>query len=482
MSGRAGRAQNRKERELVSSHRIAASHRHMSMAYLLVWLILISFGLLMMFSSSYGISFIQSSDEMKNQLADTDESLPVRAVYEADATALARKQIFLTLVGASLAIMLGSLMQFRQLTRPAFRYIIYGLVTASLLYCAVGGLIINGARRWVDLGIVSFQPSELAKIGAVFFLASYFSRRQKVRRQEAFSTSRGGPAVSLSKQAFLDVTWPALLIGVWIILTLVQPHLSGALIISLISLLVFFLADIPLKSRLTGLFQLIVILILVALVLGAGYQAITRQSSVEYVNERFAHAFKRVGTFRDRDGASLDDRMQIEQAELALGSGGLMGKGLGRSVAKLNWLSEAHNDFILPVIGEELGFIGVASVIVLFFSFLVVGILIARKASSHMAMLVAAGNTVLIAVQAFLNMAVSVSLVPTTGISLPFFSYGGTANFFFALASGLVLCVSKSAVRTDPALERIVEKTRPVTRKTAGHDSLDEEEGMGYAV
>ncbi len=482
MSGRAGRSLTGDGQGLMSSRRIAASHRHMSMAYLLIWLILISYGLLMMFSASYGISFIQSGSEMRNQAADLGESLPVRAVLEADATALARKQILLTMAGATLAIMLGSLMQFRQLTRPAFRYILYGVVTASLIYCRLGGMVINGAQRWVDLGFISFQPSELAKIGAVFFLAGYFSRRQKARRQEALKAGRGGPAVSLARQAFLDVTWPAFLIGIWIILTLVQPHLSGALIIGLISLIVFFLADIPLKSRLTGFFQLLALLVVFALVLGFGYQVITKQSSVEYVNERFAHAFKRVGTFVDRDGASQDDRMQIEQAELALGTGGLTGKGLGRSVQKLNWLSEAHNDFILPVIGEELGFIGVASVIVLFLSFLVFGILIARKASTHMAMLVAAGNTILIAVQAFLNMAVSVSLIPTTGISLPFFSYGGTANFFFALASGLVLCVSKSAVRTDPDLERIVVKTRPEVRKTADHETLDEGDGMGYAV
>ncbi|NLA95476.1 MAG: FtsW/RodA/SpoVE family cell cycle protein [Clostridiaceae bacterium] len=482
MSGRVGRLQTGDGRALMSSRRISASHRHMSMAYLLVWLILICYGLLMMFSASYGISFIQSSSGMKNQAAGTSESLPVRAVLEADATAMARKQILLTMAGASLAIMLGSLIPFRQLTRPAFRYILYGVVTASLFYCRKGGMVINGARRWVDLGFISFQPSELAKIGAVFFLAGYFSRRQKVRRQEKMKAGRGKPGVSLSRQAFLDVTWPALLISVWIILTLIQPHLSGALIISLISLIVFFLADIPLKSRLTGFFQLLALLVVVALVLGFAYQVITKQSAVEYVNERFAHAFKRVGTFRDRDGASQDDRMQIEQAELALGSGGLTGKGLGRSVQKLNWLSEAHNDFILPVIGEELGFIGVVSVIVLFLSFLLFGILIARKASSHMAMLVAAGNTILITVQAFLNMAVSVSLIPTTGISLPFFSYGGTANFFFALASGLVLCVSKSAVRIDPDVERIVVKVKPAARKTKENDTLDEGDGMGYAV
>jgi len=325
------------------------------------------------------------------------------------------------------------------------------------------------------LGFVSFQPSELAKIGAVFFLAGYFARRQRVRQREK---------VSLARQAFLDVTLPAILIAVWIFLTLIQPHLSGALIITLISLVVFFLADIPVKSRLAGLTQVVVLLLVVALIAGFGYPLITKQSPVDFVNDRFAHVFRRVGTYRDRDSASLDDRMQIEQAELALGSGGLTGKGLGRSVQKLNWLSEAHNDFILPVIGEELGFIGVALIVLLFLFFLGAGLLIARRASSPMAMLIASGNSILIAVQAFLNMAVSVSLVPTTGVSLPFFSYGGTANIFFALAAGLVLCVSKSGVQTDPELARLIDGAGAAgsRKKTGRQRPVDEEDGMGYAV
>ncbi|NLN59243.1 MAG: FtsW/RodA/SpoVE family cell cycle protein [Deltaproteobacteria bacterium] len=481
MSGQSGRLASRGD--LTLTHKdVTGSHRHMSLAFFLVWLVLICYGLLMMFSASYGVSFIQSSSEMRNQLG-ADPSSPVRAVLEADATAMARKQLYLTLAGTLIAVLLGAFTSFRQLTRPAFRTLLYVFVTASLFYCMWKGMTINGARRWIDLGFVSFQPSELAKIGAVFFLAGYFSQRQRKRRANEAVKAGGGPGQSLFRQAFFDVTLPAILIAVWIVLTLIQPHLSGALIIGLISVLIFILADIPIKSRLTGLFQLVVLVLIFAFIAGAAFQLITKQSSIEYVNDRFAHVFKRVGTFQDREAASLDDRMQIEQAEIALGSGGLSGKGLGKSVQKLNWLSEAHNDFILPVIGEELGFIGVAAIILLFLSFLIFGILIARRAASQMAMLVAAGNTILVAVQAFLNMAVSVSLVPTTGISLPFFSYGGTANLFFALASGLVLCVSKSAVRQDPALVGIVGKKKQLRgKKAASKDQVDEEDRIGYAV
>ncbi len=492
MVGAANNAVTVPDPGLLKTGRISASHRHMSLAFLLVWLILVLFGLLTMFSASYGISFVQSGAEMRTNLDEAvgiDEEPPVRAILEADATALARKQALLTLIGTTAAISLGAFISFRQLTRPALRTIVYLTVTASLLYCWLGGVVINGAKRWVYLGPIRFQPSELAKIGAVFFLASYFSKRRSIRQQEEQrSRARAtggklGQKTGLARQAFLDVTLPGLLMTVWIVLTLIQPHLSGAVIIALISLTVFILADIPVKSRIAGLFQLLVILCVFAIVLGFGYQLVTKKSTVDLVTDRFAHAFKRVGTFQDREGANLDDRLQIEQAELALGSGGLTGKGIGKSVQKLNWLSEAHNDFILPVIGEELGFIGVVSVILLFLAFLVTGILVARKAAGHMAMLVAAGNTILIVLQAFLNMAVSVSLIPTTGISLPFFSYGGTASLFFALSAGLVLCVSKSASRTDPQLARIVDRRQLKAGRSQKHKNrLEEDDAMRYAV
>ena len=126
---------------------------------------------------------------------------------------------------------------------------------------------------------------------------------------------------------------------------------------------------------------------------------------------------------------------------------------------------------------------GVISVILLFLAFLVTGILVAKNASNQMAMLLAAGNTLLIVIQAFLNMAVAVSLIPTTGISLPFFSYGGTASIFFALSAGLILCVSKSAVRTDPRLARIVHKDKSKSgRRKESQKQLEEEDSMRYAV
>lgn len=476
------------QRTPLTARDLVRSHRHMSTAFLVVWLVLVAFGLLMMFSASYGISFTQSSAEMKAALAGAgalDEGAPVRAILAADATALARKQAGLTLLGTLLAVGVGAFVPFRQLTRPVFGWLLYLLVTLSLVFCRLAGVSINGARRWVYLGPIRFQPSELAKIGAVFFLAGYFARRRSQRQKEDALRKRGSPVprASSGRRAFLDVTLPALLIFLWAGLILIQPHLSGAVIMVLISGVLFFMADIPLKSKLLGAGQLVVLLLVLSLALGFGYQLVNKRSAVDFLNQRFAHVTKRLDTFQDREAVSQDDRLQIEQAEMAMGSGGLAGKGLGKSAQKLNFLSEAHNDFILSIIGEELGFVGVVSVILLFLAFLVTGLLVAKEASSHMARLLAAGNTLLIVIQAFLNMAVAASLIPTTGISLPFFSYGGTASLFFALACGLVLCVSKSGAGSDRDLARILDRPGPGSRKRReGASDLEEDDPMGYAV
>ncbi|MGI6157152.1 MAG: FtsW/RodA/SpoVE family cell cycle protein [Saccharofermentanales bacterium] len=440
------------DRNVLDYHRLS-THGRMSLPYLFIWLAIVAFGLLMMFSASYGISFVQSSSAMRAQLREAgllDPNSPVGEILAADASALARKQAFFTLLGVFLGLMVAGLFKFRVFSRRIYSITVYFVVTIGLVYCAMFGRVINGARRWIDLGFTTFQPSELAKVGAVFVLAAYLSRRRMIRR-------RNPQKKPLWRRALLDVTLPACLMIVWIVLVALQPHLSGAIILTMVCFCIFFLADIPWKSWMMGIAEILLIVIVLGAVAGWGYQKATGNSAVEFVEQRFAHAYRRVGTHQDRDAVSEDDRMQIEQAEIALGSGGWTGKGIGRGVQKLNWLSEAHNDFILPVIGEELGFVGVMAVILLYLVFLLAGLNIARRAATHMAMLVAAGYTLLITIQAFLNMAVATSLIPATGISLPFLSYGGTSNFFFALACGMVLCVSKSATVRDRELSRVLD-------------------------
>ncbi len=491
--GQARREVKAEDKKTVLDYKLLSSHRRMSLVYLFIWLIIIAFGLTMMFSASYGISYIQSSSAMRAQLRQAgalDPSSPIGAILEADATALAKKQAIFT-IGSTMAVILAvMIIPFKQLTRPSFRWIIFCLVTGALAYTILAGQSFNGAKRWLSIGPITFQSSELAKVGAIFFLASYFSNRRKRRLadesiyREVTAEGKGSKIKrpSLLKQGFKEVTWPGFLMFIWVGLIVVQPHLSGAIILISICLAVFFFAQMPFKVRLVGMAQLLVIVLIVALAAGMIYQAVTHKSATSFISERFAHASRRLDTFQNRDAVSEDDRMQIEQAEIALGSGGLTGKGLGKSVQKLNWLSEAHNDFILSVIGEELGFLGVLAVILIFIAFLVAGLMIARRAATHMAMLVAAGYTIMIVLQAFLNMAVAASLIPATGISLPFFSYGGTANIFFSIAAGLILCVSKSGTKVDKELSRILDSAGHKNGTIFHISDLEEDDGKGYAI
>ncbi|NLC88477.1 MAG: FtsW/RodA/SpoVE family cell cycle protein [Clostridiaceae bacterium] len=263
------------------------------------------------------------------------------------------------------------------------------------------------------------------------------------------------------RETFQDFTRPLLLMGLWVILVLLQPHMSGAIILTVLTILMFIMGKIPPASLVRGLLLHAIPLLLVALLLFSLLIPVVYDKSMpEFVSERFAHSQKRMDLFRDRDSVDADGRRQIEQAEIAFGVGGLTGVGLGRSTQKLNWLAEAHNDFIFPIIGEELGLIGTLSVLLFFMLFLISGFSIAARASNMAARNIAAGFTFLIVFQAFLNMAVATSLIPATGISLPFFSAGGTANIIFAVAAALILCVSKTGVQRNPELVRVLDQRK----------------------
>lgn len=467
------------ERALFSNYR-------MSLPLLFCWLLLLAFGFIMMFSASYGTSFVLSSidyDAPVEADGTVAEAPVVKVIPEADASHLARRQAGITLLAVFLSLAFAFVFPFQQLTRKKLSYFVWFLVTPILLACRLFSTPINGARRWLSLGALSFQPSELAKIALIFFLANYFAARTHERRREQARASAASSRTarrhgsnnstrvsqSVWKKAYIDVTRPAIMALVWVVLVLVQPHLSGAIILTALTLIMFFLANIPKRSLILGSLQVLaVVLVLLTLVAVLyPYFQDDHTSFFAMVDSRFSYAKQRVSTFNNPEAATSDERMQVTQAEIALGSGGLSGQGFGTSVQKLNWLAEAHNDFILPIIGEELGFVGVLAVMALFLLFLMCGLSIARRADGEMARLAAAGYTIFIVLQAFLNMAVAVGIMPATGISLPFFSYGGTSNLFFCAAVGILLCISKSATEADQELSRILKKNRSNLRTEA---------------
>lgn len=293
---------------------------------------------------------------------------------------------------------------------------IYLIIIILLISVAFIGKSVGGAKRWIDLGFISFQPSELAKIGLIIFYAALLTNNK-----ERLDKLWGGffyPMMFL-----LPVI--AILIGV-------QNHLSATVLIIMIVAVIMLMAGSKLRYFLS--FGLLgagaggIALLLYAKLTGSGSFRIQRL--ITFMNP-----------FADTQGSGW----QIIQSLYAIGSGGLFGVGLGNSTQKYLYLPEAHNDFIFSIIAEELGFIGCIVVIVLFAIFIWRGIIIAMKAPDMFGSLVAAGITTMVGLQAIINIAVVTSSMPNTGMPLPFFSYGGTALLILLCSVGILLNISRHA-------------------------------------
>ncbi len=290
----------------------------------------------------------------------------------------------------------------------------YG-VTVVLLLCTLAfGLTGNGAQRWIALGPLTFQPSELAKLTLVLMLARYFT---------AFSDKVTGKA----RGRFLyGIVYPLGITGLFCLLVVLQRHLSGLIIIASIGISVMFLS---------GSSKKVLGLLCGAGVLGVGALAFT----LEYARER-------ITVWLDPAAYPLEGGWQTLQGMMAIGSGGFFGLGLGNSRLKYSWVSEPANDFIFTITCEELGFLGAALILLLFFLFIRRGCRLALGNDDTFSRIVALGITTKVAIQVLLNIAVITNTIPNTGISLPFFSYGGTSLLVLFLEMGILLSVSRRSV------------------------------------
>lgn len=264
----------------------------------------------------------------------------------------------------------------------------------------------NGSRRWIGVGSLVFQPSEIAKFAIILYMSSSISeKKEKIK-------------------SFFKGVLPYLLVGGIIFgLILEEPNLSIAGTVLIVVFLMLITAGAR-KSHLT----------LLAIAGSAAAVVFTVSESYRY---------KRFTAFLNPWKDPLDTGYQAVQSLLALGSGGLTGLGLGKSRQKYFYIPEPENDFIFSIIGEELGFLGVAFVIFLFLILIWRGIKIAINAGDTFGSLLAAGITSLIAVQAIINIAVATSSMPITGIPLPFISYGGSSLLFMMMTVGILLNISR---------------------------------------
>lgn len=367
----------------------ASKRGSFDISFFLLVMLLLFIGVVMVLSSSYARAYYDPGD-----------------VTGGNAAYYFVRQLLFSLLGTAV-MLLASRLPMSFYRRYAFHFLVFSIVLLMLVPFI--GVKANGSRRWLGVGGLTLQPSELAKL-AVILSFSVLICRMKGR----MGTFRYG------------ILPFAAILGVIVGLLVLEPHFSASVIILAIGAIMLFLGGVGI-----GWFA--------AAFAAAG-------SGLFVLLTLFPYASSRINTWRDPFASSSDEGYQIVQSLYSIGSGGLSGLGLGGSRQKFLYLPEEHNDFIFSVVCEELGFIGAACILILFSMLVLRGYHIALRSHDRFSFLVCAGLTSLLAIQVFLNVAVVTNLIPCTGISLPFFSYGGTALVIQLGEMGIILSASRENV------------------------------------
>lgn len=352
-------------------------------------ILLLTAGLVMLFSASYAFAYY----------------------YEGSSYAYISKQLKFAIIGV-VGMYIISFIDYRWLAKFKIPWILYGVSIAMLgLVLCLPVLDPNlPYKRWLPLGFAQFQPSEIAKFAIIVLFAYLISKYYKKMKTFTFGILFFGG-----------------LLAVICALVVVEPHLSATILIFAIGALMMIVGGVKLKYVLIGGIGSVSA---VALVIITGI--------VPYATKRLEYW---INPWADATGSGY----QTIQSLLAIGSGGLFGRGLGQSRQKYLWVPEPHNDFIFSIICEELGFIGGACVLLAFGLLVWRGVTIAMRAPDRFGAMLTIGIIFQVGLQAMLNIFVVTNMMPNTGISLPFFSYGGTALVMLLAQMGVVLSVSRSS-------------------------------------
>ena len=353
-------------------------------------ILLLAFGIVMMFSASYANAYSQFGDS---------------AYY------LKRQAVFA--VGGLIIMMLLTSIDYHVFQAKPIVYGIGAVSMALMVATFIMGTTQGGAERWLQIGEITFQPSEIMKFAIILFFA-YFTEKNFNQLREF-------------KKGFLPM---AVVLGAACGLLIAQPHLSATIIVFSIGFSMMFVAGANPKHLLLTLGGLVVLVVIGVLIMNA--------MGIDY----FA---TRILSFIDPESDISNKTFQTYQSLVTIGSGGLFGLGFGNSRQKYNYLPMARNDFVFSIICEELGFVGAVLVIMLFVILVWRGFHICSKARDKFGMMLAFGITFQIGLQALLNIAVVTNSIPNTGISLPFFSYGGTALVMQLAEMGILLSISRKA-------------------------------------
>ena len=387
------------ERDLTMEEQLARGP--MDLPFLMLTLMLLAIGLITVFSASYASAYY-----------DPKVSTPYYYFI---------RQLIFGVAGVAVLYVVS------KINYQTWRWLsVFVLIAAFLLLLLVLviGEEINEAKRWIRLGPITIQPSEIAKLGVILFFSARLSKRGTQKKKKWSRRSVVGRFLGfLDRIGLLElIPYALILLGIAVLMIL-EPHMSGTILILVAGAAILFAAGVKMFWFIGG----------GALVGGALWYII---NNTEYMT-------RRIEIWQNPWLDELGSGFQSIQSLLAIGSGGLLGKGLGNSTQKHLFLPEPENDFVFSILCEEMGFIGAALVLVLFALLILRGYWLAIHARDRFGALLIVGIITLFAFQVFFNIGVVTGLLPVTGISLPFFSYGGTALMIQLAEMGIVLSVSR---------------------------------------
>ena len=378
----------------------------MDLPFLMLVLMLVGIGLIMVFSASYASAYYDA-DVGNNPLF------------------YIRRQALFAAAGVAVMYLVSKI-----------NYQTFRILSIPLLICAIGllvlvltplGVEINGAQRWLKVFLVAgptYQPSEIAKIALIVFFAARLSKRDTEKKRKYTNRTLTGRTLNrLERAGFLELVPYGLVLGIVLTLVLMERHMSGTILVMVGAAAVLFAAGINL-----GWF------------IGAGAAA---AGALAFIMLNTPYMTRRIELWRNPLSDPQGKGYQTIQSLYAIGSGGLLGKGLGKSMQKFLYIPEPENDFVFSIVVEELGFVGAAIVLLLFALLILRGYWLALHARDKFGTLTIVGIITLLAVQVFLDIGVVTNLIPNTGISLPFFSYGGTALVMNLAEMGMILSISR---------------------------------------
>lgn len=358
----------------------------LDITFLSLVLILLSIGLVMLFSASYAYSY----------------------TYFGNSYRFISRQAIFAVIGVALMLVISKI-DYHILKK--FSWLIY-VITVGMLVLVLALPPMSdelNVKRWISIAGFSFQPSEIAKFAIIVIFAAWLSvNGEKIKK-------------------FRYIVWMLFLLGVVCALVVAEPHLSATVLIFALGIILLIVGGLQKRWILLGAGGGV-----------AGVLVLIFSGVVSYGSDRIQYW---LDPWADPSGKGY----QTIQSLLAIGSGGLLGRGIGQSRQKYLWVPEPHNDFIFSIVCEELGLIGAMVIIVLFCALVWRGFTIAMRAQDKFGTLLAIGLTFQVGLQAILNILVVTNTIPNTGISLPFFSYGGTALVILLAEMGIVLSISRTS-------------------------------------